>query len=45
MARPSNETDPKGRRDSYVAGDLDSAPKLVRLMKCKTKADIASIPI
>jgi hypothetical protein len=55
MARPSTETEPQApttkttsksneRRESYIAGDPDSAPELVRFMKCKTKTDIDAIP-
>jgi hypothetical protein len=42
---PSKETtsNQTTRRESYIAGEPDSAPELVRFMKCKTIADIALI--
>ena len=35
---------PTERRESYIAGEPDSAPELVRFMESKTEADIAAIP-
>ena len=49
MARPATEgqpaTEPEQnlRRESYIAGEPDSAPELVRLMKCKTETDVIAI--
>ena len=54
MARPSTETVPQvsttkktsksnEQRESYIAGEPDSAPELVRFMKCKNDIDINDI--
>lgn len=46
MARPSAETtsEQTPRRESYIAGDPDSAPELIHLIKCKTATEIGKIP-
>ena len=50
MAKPTDspqgqEPEQTDRRESYIAGDPDSAPELVRFINCKTETDITTIPI
>ena len=42
---PSTKTASKStaRRESYIAGEPDSAPELVQFMKCKNNTDIDNI--
>ena len=44
---PSIKTtsDPIARRESYVAGEPDSAPELVRFMTCRNVIDLNKINI